>query len=71
MSWPSEQTDMNRVYRPLIFVAATLVYCGATSSAPPNDAETIELKVVKYDELETAVRAEKGKIVVVDIWAEY
>ena len=62
---------MNARQRVLIIVAAALVCCGVTSAAPPNDGDSVELKVVKYDELESAVRAEKGKIVVIDIWAEY
>jgi len=39
-------------------------------AAPPS-AETVELKVVKYDELEAAVRAQKGRVVVVDVWADF
>jgi hypothetical protein len=47
-----------------VFAAATQ----APSSAEPAD---IGLRPVKYSELATLVRALKGKVVVVDFWAEY
>jgi len=40
----------------------------ARSQAPQPG---IELKVVKYNDLVAAVKAQKGKVLIVDIWAEY
>jgi thiol-disulfide isomerase/thioredoxin len=37
----------------------------------PTAALKVELKPVKYDALKTAVRAQRGKVVVVDIWADF
>ena len=34
-------------------------------------AEPATLQIVKWPELERAIAAHKGKVVVVDIWAEY
>jgi hypothetical protein len=41
----------------------------ATPPAPPEPAVT--LQVVKWPELEKAIAAHKGKVVVLDVWAEY
>jgi thiol-disulfide isomerase/thioredoxin len=41
------------------------------SAAPPADTATVELKVIRYDEMEAIVRAQKGRVVVVDFWADY
>jgi hypothetical protein len=38
-------------------------------SAPPSDE--VELKTIHYRDLCAAVRAQRGKVVVVDIWGEY
>lgn len=39
-------------------------------AAKPNDAP-VQIQVVKYDQLKDAVKAHKGKIVVVDVWATF
>jgi hypothetical protein len=58
--------------RALIVLAGTFVYSlSRPCAAPPTGSEPVELKVVKYDALEAAVRAQKGKVLVVDVWAEY
>jgi len=53
----------------LIIVAAAFVYSTAASSSaePPKDPEAVDLTVLKYSELEAAIREHKGKIVVVDV----
>ena len=43
---------------------------GAVPTAP-KPADEVGLKVVTYDQLIAAVKAERGKVVVADIWAEY
>jgi hypothetical protein len=52
----------------------TLALAVAGGAAPragePADGE-IALKLVKYSELSQLVRSYKGKVVVVDFWAEY
>jgi hypothetical protein len=47
--------------------------CGqALPAANPAPApSSVELKRLKYGELCSAVRGLRGKVVVVDIWAEY
>ena len=32
---------------------------------------SVELSVVKYDQLQAAIQAQRGHVVVMDIWAEY
>jgi hypothetical protein len=44
-----------------------LALLGPATAADP----AIKLKSVKYDDLTKEIRTHKGKIVVVDIWAEY
>lgn len=39
-------------------------------AAKPNDTP-VEIKLVKYDQLKEAVKAHKGKIVVVDVWGTF
>jgi hypothetical protein len=59
--------------RALIVLAGSVVYAsmGPVHAAPPAEAPPVELKVVKYKDLEEAVRAQKGKVLVLDVWAEY
>ena len=49
--------------------AAAVVPCSVTSRAGPES--WVRLKAVKYAELARAVRAGRGKVVVVEVWAEY
>src|SRR5690242_10528052 len=46
-------------------LAASLSPAGRAAEKPP------ELKTIKYDDLAAAVRALRGKVVVVDIWASW
>ena len=39
--------------------------------ASQNAASGVELKAVKYDQLAEAIQAQRGKVVVMDVWAEY
>jgi hypothetical protein len=39
--------------------------------AEPASGTKVELKVVKYQELGSAVRQLAGKVVVVDFWADF
>jgi hypothetical protein len=39
------------------------------ASAPAGDGK-VKLKLVKYDELKTLLADKKGKVVVVDFWAD-
>jgi hypothetical protein len=59
-------------------VLAAVAGCG--SSGPPQvavatvqgkAAEPAKLQVVKSTDVERAIAAHKGRVVVVDIWAEY
>jgi hypothetical protein len=47
---------------------ALLLCAGNTQSEPSSE---IALRPIKYSELGKMVRALKGKVVVVDFWAEY
>jgi hypothetical protein len=58
--------------RALIVLLGMFVYSlTRPSAAPPEKPAAIELKIVKYDALEEAVRAQKGRVLLVDVWAEY
>lgn len=48
--------------------AKTLATAKTVEPAAPS-TEPVEMKVVKYEQLVDAIKANKGKIVVVDIWA--
>jgi len=57
----------------LIGFAAWCVHTGTARTAPPapEGGGTVELKEVKYGQLCDAVRAQRGKVVVVDVWGFY
>lgn len=47
-----------------------------TSTAPPTvatqpAADTVAVKVVKYEGMQDAIKQLKGKVVVVDVWADW
>ncbi len=74
----SERTTMRIGYfqtllrRALFVIGATFLISAAEGrAAPPTEAAAVELKVIKYDALLEIVRALKGRVVVVDFWAEY
>ena len=41
-----------------------------TPAGDPKDQSKVEVKVVKYDALKEAIKKFKGKVVVVDFWAD-
>jgi hypothetical protein len=41
------------------------------ASPKTEAADEVELKMVRYRDLCAAVRAQRGKVIVVEIWAEY
>jgi hypothetical protein len=46
----------------------------STSTEAPSSSKTpadVSLTVVKYDQLQSALRAQRGHVVVMDVWAEY
>jgi thiol-disulfide isomerase/thioredoxin len=56
----------------VIGFAATFVFTERDSPARAADAPPgVDLRVVKYDALTDAIKAQKGKVVVVDVWAEF
>ena len=57
---------MRRTIRLGLAVGLMTLFGSATAADP-----AITLKVVNYDDLIREIRNLKGKIVVVDIWAEY
>jgi hypothetical protein len=66
------QSNVRFTLRAMIVLAGAFVYATAGPlGGAPDDPKAIELKVIKYDDLQAAVTAQKGKVVVVDIWAEY
>jgi len=56
-----------------LLVLIDLCWCGLSVAEPPapQAATDVALKVVKYADLIDAVKANRGKVVVVDVWAEY
>jgi hypothetical protein len=50
--------------------ALLLAVQARTSAGDPKDQSKVDLKVVKYDELKEAIKKFKGKVVVVDFWAD-
>jgi hypothetical protein len=61
---------MTTARRLSLCVAAALTgLAPAPADAPPDGAVTLE--VVKLPELRKAIESHKGKVVVLDVWAEY
>ncbi len=50
--------------------ALLLAVQGSAPAVEPKDQPQVELKVVKYDQLKQAIQKFKGKVVVVDFWAD-
>ncbi len=42
-----------------------------TGRTPPAPSGEIDLKVVKYDQFVEAIKAQRGKVVVVDVWSVF
>ena len=63
---------MSTTPRLLCFAAGVTAFASlvAGHGAEPAAPE-IELKAVKYADLKAAVRAQRGKVVVVDIWGVF
>jgi hypothetical protein len=58
-----------------VFGAILVTGCGKESplaTAPAAPAESIvELKPAKFPQLVEAIKAQKGKVVVLDVWGEF
>ena len=54
----------------LIGFVSWFVLISETPSAPPTPTG-VELKTIKYRDLLRAVRAERGKVVLIDVWGEF
>jgi hypothetical protein len=53
-------------------VALVLLVARAGNAAPDAPAsDAVDIKVLKYKDLCSAIRAQRGKVVVVDIWGEF
>ena len=61
---------MHRTLRFGLGTGLFVLFALAASLAPAADAK-IEFRTVKYDGLVKEIRAQKGKIVIVDVWAQY
>ena len=48
---------------------AAFAFAAVVPAQPPADG--VELTVVKWPELDKAIAAQKGTVVVLDVWAEY
>jgi hypothetical protein len=59
----------------LAFVAAAVSYvgCGPTPTSQPSSGDAgnadVTLKVIKFDQLTAVLAAQKGQIVVMDVWS--
>jgi thiol-disulfide isomerase/thioredoxin len=52
-----------------IVVVMAGVWCSASCATQAGGSDEVKLKVVKYDELCELVRANKGKVILLDFWA--
>lgn len=72
------------MYRSCAAAVVALVFAACATNDPPKPAPArgeaaqgatqepeVALRVVKWPELEKAIAAHKGKVVVLDVWAEY
>ena len=63
---------MNRPYHWVVPLIAGLVGCGSGGSPSGVTLPTeVGLQVVKMPELKKAIAAQQGKVVVIDVWADY
>ena len=51
--------------------APALVFLAFAAPTPAQPPEKIDLRTVRYDGLTDAIKQNKGKVVVVDFWADY
>src|SRR5262245_58454037 len=58
---------MQRLYR---FVPALLVF-GLTTPTPAQAPDKVELRPVRYDGLTDVLKQNRGKVIVVDFWADF
>jgi len=54
---------------PAVWIVSLFVR-GDSAARPPQEG-VVELKVVKYNGLVEAIKAQRGKVVVVDVWGEF
>jgi hypothetical protein len=57
--------------RILLITLAVSAVCIKGQARPPRPDPVVELKAVKYAGLVEAVRARRGRVVVVDVWGVY
>jgi thiol-disulfide isomerase/thioredoxin len=55
----------------LLAAVTPLVVAAAGAADPPKADGKVEVKVVKYDGLTDLIKKNKGKVVVLDFWADY
>ena len=55
----------------VLVLATSMGIHACTAQTPPAPSGEIDLKVVKYDQLVEAIKAQRGKVVVVDVWSVY
>jgi hypothetical protein len=56
----------------VLVVTLVLLVASAGNAAPDARAsDVVDVKVLKYKDLCSAVRSQRGKVVVVDIWGEF
>jgi hypothetical protein len=69
---------IRRVFGPVLVL--TFAACAAPQAPPkaetksekaPDGEPAVALQVVKWPELEKAIAAHKGKVVVLDVWGEF
>jgi len=64
-----------KIMRSLIPAAVLVAIAGCSGPAPSGKAVTaagpVSLKIIRWPELEQAIAAHRGSIIVIDLWAEY
>ena len=61
---------MTAVYRFMVGISALMIATTSSRAQAPKDAK-IELENVNFVQLEKAIAAHKGKVVLVDVWADF
>lgn len=65
------KTFSGLVFRALLIVPAVWLVLSDGGIHAQEGKAAVDLKMVKYDQLVEAVKAHRGKVIVVDVWAEY
>jgi hypothetical protein len=67
---PAEKQGEETMSRCLLWPTGSILLGLLLAAAPIQAADKVEIKQIQYDELTRLIAAQKGKVVVIDFWAD-